>query len=210
MIESWTEVCLTQELTTVDELIERVLDLVAWTGSKNGSHSSFARFLKEFRDSPRRSTQAKSFVDGICARLFRWFAAASADDLSMSSSHGRTAKNGGLGFIEGASIVGHLIECQLLDHELVRLYLIKPLTHHYPYPHGPARTVRAAAIYRLFGAAGNTLPRGLLELEDVRVCFEMLETQFSSSVRADGFNLWCTIPRSYRFGVPSTPPVGTR
>ena len=158
MIESWIEVALTQELTTVDQLIEQVSDL-AWRGSKNSFYSCFSRFLKEFRNSPHRSTQARSLVDGICARLFRWFAAASADDVDMNWSDGRTAKNGGNGFMEGAPIVGHLIECQLLDYELVRLHLIKRLTHHYPHPQGPARTVRTAATYRLFVVAGNTLLR---------------------------------------------------
>ena len=201
MIESWIEVALTQELTTVDELIGRVSDL-AWVGSRNGSHSSFARFLVEFRDSPRRSAQARSFVDGICTRIFRWFVAASADDLSRNWGHGRTARNGGNGFIEGASIVGHLIEHRLLDHQLVRLYLIKRLTHHYPHPQGWARTVRAAAIYRLFAVAGNTLLRGVLEPEDVRVCFEMLETQLSISAWADGLStanleVWCAIDASH-------------
>ena len=121
----------------------------------------------------------------------------------MDLAKGATAQNGGVGFIAGASVVGHLIECQLLDHEVVRLYLIKPLTHHYPYPHGPARTVRAAAIYRLFAVAGNTLLRGLLELEDVRACFEMLETQLSTSVQADGLStanlkVWRAIDASHR------------
>ena len=70
MIESWIEVALTQEFTTIDELIERVSDLV-WFRPNDGFHSSFARFLKGFRDSPRRLEQARSFVDGVCNRLFR-------------------------------------------------------------------------------------------------------------------------------------------
>ena len=203
VIESWIEVGLTQDLTTEGDLIEQVLDTVAWTGSRNCSHSSFTRFLKEFRDSPHRSAQAKSFVDGICTRRFRWFLAASADDLSVNWSNSVTARNGGNGFIEEASVVGHLIEYQLLDHELVRLHLIKGLTHHYPYPLGQAKTVRAAAIYRLFAVAGKTLLRGLLEPEDVRVCFEMLETQLSSSIGTNGLStanlqVWCTINASRR------------
>ena len=201
-IESWIEVALTQELTTVDELIVRVSNL-AWFGPGDGFHSSFARFLKRFRDSSRRSEQARSFVDGVCARLFRWFAAASADDIEMNQTPGNTAQNGGTGFVEGTSTVGLLIECQLLDHELVRLHLIKRLTHHYPYPPGSARTVRASAIYRLFAVAGNTLLRGLLELEDVQVCFEMLETQLSSSIQTDGLStanlkVWRAIYASHR------------
>ena len=186
---------------TIDELIERVSDLV-WTGSGHGSRSNFIRFLKEFRDLPRRR-HMPAFVDVVCTLIFPWFAAAPAEDLSMSWSSGRTAKNGGMGFIEGATVVGRLVECRLLNHELGRLHLINRLTHHYPHPRGPARTVRAAATYRLFAVAGNTLLRGLLELEDVQACFEMLETQLSSSVQADGLStanlkVWRAIDASHR------------
>jgi hypothetical protein len=34
---------------------------------------------------------------------------------------------------------------------------------------------RALAVYRLFTAAGNTLLQGLLEPDDVRDCFDMLD-----------------------------------
>jgi hypothetical protein len=79
-IEYWIELALTQQLTTVDKLVEYVSD-IAWTSHR--SPASFARFLQEFRDSPRRSAQARSFVDDLCTRVFRWFIAASAEDLEM-------------------------------------------------------------------------------------------------------------------------------
>ena len=87
---------------------------------------------------------------------------------------------GGYGFIEAASFIGHLIDCGLLDHELMRLYLIKPLTtHHYSQPGLPQEAVRVSAICRLFVAAGNTLVQGLLEPGDILVCFKILEIQLS-------------------------------
>jgi len=179
-IEYWTELALTQQLTTVDKLVEHV-STMPWTGLT--SPASVGRFLKEFRDSPRRSAQARSFVDDLSTRVFLWFAAASAEDLGMNGSyHSLTdaARNGGHGFIEVASFVGHLIDCGLLDHELVRLHLIKPLTTHiYSKPGKAEETVRIYAICRLFFAAGSTLVQGLLEPEDLQACFKILETQLS-------------------------------
>jgi len=176
-IEYWTEWALTQRLTTVDKLSEHVSTL-PWTS--HPSPASCARFLKEFRDSPGRSDQAKSFVNDLSTRVFWWFAAASAEDLGMNENGGAVARNGGRGFIEVASFVGHLIECDLLDHKLVRLHLIKPLTTHYYPQHGkPRETVRINAICRLFAVAGGTLVQGLLEPEDVQACFKILETQLS-------------------------------
>ena len=174
-LEYWIELALTQQFTTVDKLVEEVSSL-PWTGRR--SPASFTRFLKEFRDSPLRSTQARSFVDEFCTRVFWWFVAASAEDLGMKNYEYTTtvARYGGSGFIEAASFVGHLIECGLLDHELVRLHLIKSLTTHlYPRPGQPEETVKINAICRLFVAAGNTLVQGLLEPEDVQVCFKILE-----------------------------------
>ena len=176
MIGSWTELALTQQFTTVDELVERVSTWI-WNGQY--APACFSRFLKEFRNSPHRSAQARSFVDEVCTRFFLWFTAASAEDLQRNSTSGRVAVYGGNGFIEGASFVGHFIECGLLDHELVQSHLVKALTHHYPCPAEPARIVRANAVFRLFVAAGNTLLQGLLEPDDVRTCFEILETQLS-------------------------------
>jgi len=176
-IEYWSELALTQGFTTVDKLVEDVSGL-AWTTSR--CPASSARFLKEFRDSSRRSTQAKSFVDEFCIRVFLWFAAASAEDLGMNGHSGRVASGGGYGFIEAASFIGYLIRGGLLNHEIVRLHLIKPLTAHcYPRPETSAETVRANAICQLFAVAGSTLVQGHLEADDVRVCFEILRTQLS-------------------------------
>jgi hypothetical protein len=174
----WFELALTQQLTTVDELVEYVSD-VAWT--IHHSPESFARFLQEFRDSSRRSAQARSFVDGLCTRVFQWFIAASAEDLKMDDARNRVAKKDeGRCFAESASVVGHLIKRSLLDHKLVRPYLVKSLTmHYYPHIETPAETVRANAICRLFAVAGSTLVQGVLEPEDVRVCFEILGARWS-------------------------------
>ena len=82
--------------------------------------------------------------------------------------------------MEAASFVGHLIEHDLLDRKLVRQHLIKPLIlHYYPSPGTQEEIVRINAIFRLFVAAGNTLVQGLLEPDDARVCFDILETQLS-------------------------------
>jgi len=98
----------------------------------------------------------------------------------MNGHSGRVASGGGYGFIEAASFIGYLIRGDLLNHEIVRLHLIKPLTAHcYPRPETSAETVRANAICRLFAVAGSTLVQGHLEAEDVRVCFEILRTQMS-------------------------------
>ena len=175
-IAYWIELALTQQLTTVDQLVEHV-SRIAWT---RHSSASFARFLQEFRDSPRRSAQARSFVIDLCTRIFRWFAAASTEDLVTDWNSCSVAMNGGCGFVEAASSVGNLTECGLLDHGLVRLHLIKPLTaHYYSSPETLAEPVRANAICQLFAVAGSTLVHGLLEPEDVQVCFELLEIHLS-------------------------------
>ena len=135
-IEYWTELALTQQFTTAEELVEHVSDL-PWTSHR--SVASVARFLKEFRDSPRRSSQARSFVNDLSTRVFWWFAAASAEGLRMDENGGAVARNGGRGFVEVASFVGHLIECGLLNHDLVRQHLINPLTDHY---HGDSETFK--------------------------------------------------------------------
>ena len=182
----WTELALTQQFTTVDKLVEDISGL-AWTTYR--CSASFARFLKEFRDSPHRSTQARSFVDDLSTRVFCWFAAASAEDLAMAWQEDTVASGGGYGFVEAASFVGHLIDRGLLDHELVRLHLIKPLTTYYhPRFITPAEIVRANAIYRLFVAAGNTLVQGLLDPEDVRDCFGILQTYLLSGETTAGLS----------------------
>ena len=179
---------------TVDELVEGV-SYVAWEGG--GSYVSVGRFLKEFRDAPHRSERAGSFVTRLCSHVLRWFAIASAEDLGMERYGSLVASGGGNGFVRAASLVGHLIECGLLSHKLVRQHLIKPLIYQ---DDGGAKciweSVRANAIYQLFIAAGNTLLRGLLEVEDVRVCFETLDAQISvgniAGHDADRIKVCCT------------------
>ena len=187
-IEYWTEWAFAQQLTTVDKLVEHVSDL-AWTSSR--SPAAVGRFLKEFRDSPQRSAQARSFVDDLSTRIFWWFAAASAEDLAIDNHEysDSVARNGGRGFMEAASFVGHLIDRDLLDHELVRLHLIKPLTTHYCYYHWRAEeTVRISAICRLFVATGSTLLQGLLDPEDVQACFQILETYLPTNGTTEGLS----------------------
>jgi len=60
------EYVITEQFTTIDDLVERVSP-VAWPGSC--SHSDISWFLKEFRDAPHRSNGAKSFVDELCLRV---------------------------------------------------------------------------------------------------------------------------------------------
>jgi hypothetical protein len=179
-IEYWIEYVITEQFTTTDDLVERV-SFVAWE-----CHESrhIARFFKEFRDAPHRSERMQSFVDELTTRVLRWFAIAAADDFASSyissnyySHHYSydwhvpvTPGGGWIGFPRAASFVGHLIECGLLGHDLVRRHLIKPLIAHHGYDNS-----RATAIYHLFVVAGNTLLQGLLEPGDVQVCFETLE-----------------------------------
>ena len=184
--EYWIELALTQQLTTVDELAEGV-SLLVWN---NQSYAAgLARFLKEFRDSPRRSTQAKPFVENVCTRIFQWFVVASAEDLGEDWKDGLVAIGGGYRFMEVTSYIGHLVEHGLFSPELVRLHLIRSLTmHHYSSPNRPAETVRANAICRLFCIAGDVLLRGLLEPEDIRVCFEIVKTQLLKRDKIVGFS----------------------
>ena len=181
-IEFWIEYVLREQFTTVDELVEGV-SYVAWHDGP--SYPSVGWFLKEFRDAPHRSEQARSFVDKLCEHILRWFAIAAAEDLGRCDA--RTSVmigDGGRGLMRAASFVGHLIECGMLGHDLVRRHLIKPLTAHY------ADVYRAGAIYHLFLAAGNTLLRGLLEPEDIKVCFEALNAQGNSLAKK--FSLYIT------------------
>ena len=164
----WIEYVIAEQFMTIDDLVERVSS-VAWGG---GPYSDISRFLKEFRDAPHRSEPMRSFVDQLCTHVLRWFAMAAAEDLSASSiaNASSTANGGWSGFARAASFVGHLIECGLISHDLVRRHLIKPLISHYDYDH-----YRARAIYELFAVPGNALLQGLLEPGDVRVCFERLD-----------------------------------
>jgi hypothetical protein len=186
-IEYWTEYVLREDFLTVDELVEDV-SCVAW--QQGGSFANVGKFLKEFRDAPHRSEQARTFVTRMCSHVLRWFAIASVEDLSTSSSYrdGMVASGGGgPGFIRAASFVGHLIESGLLSHELVQQHLIKSLINHRDNDTntGGPGAVRSRAIYELFTAAGNTLLQGLLELDDVQACFEKLDLR---SLHYMGFN----------------------
>ena len=162
---------------TVDELVEGVKG-VAW--DNGGSFASIARFFKEFHDTPHRPEQARSFVAQLCTHVLRWFAIASVEDLSWSEQCYTISPNYGSGFVRAASFVGHLIESGLLAHDLVRRHLIKSLTKH-PYHNlgdkDSPGTVRANEIYQLLATAGNTLLQGLLEPEEVQVCFGILDTR---------------------------------
>ena len=151
---------------------------MAW--EDGGSYASVVRFLREFRDAPHRSEQARSFVTQLCPRVLRWFAIASAENLKPGWSDATIASGGGYGFIRAASFTGHLIECGLLSRELVRQHLIKPLIDHHRGTGG--EHVRTNAIYELFLAAGNGLFQGLFEAEDIRICFETLGAYAAGSI----------------------------
>ena len=176
-IEYWIEYALTEQFATVDDLVERVSP-VAW--DTRGSHSDISRFLKEFRKTPHRSEQARSFVDGLCLHVLRWFAVASAEDLWVNWDKSLASERGGPGLIRAASFVGHLIECGLLSRELVRRHILKPLTnHYYNQDNFKKQSIRANAIHQLLTTAGDTLLQGFLEPEEVQDCFRKLETRIS-------------------------------
>jgi len=174
-IEYWIEYVITEQFTTVDDLVERVSSAV-WRNNPD-SHSDVSRFLREFRDAPHRSTGTKSFVDGLCLHVLQRFAIASTDSFRGTWEESISIC-GGEGFIRAASFVGHLIERDLLSDELVRRHLVKPLTTHYfeKNKYDDATHYRTRAIYQLLIVAGNTLLQGLLEPGDVQVCFEILHT----------------------------------
>jgi len=159
--------------------VEQLSPLV-WDGRNSESDAAAATFLKEFRDAPHRSEKARSFVDRLCSRVLLWFAAASAEDPTPwnGNNAGKVTRWGGGGLINTASSVGHLIERGLFNPELVRRHLVKPLiTHHYTdNVKVHQKSFRTEAIYHLFTAA-NTLLQGILEPEDVKVCFETLESE---------------------------------
>ena len=176
-IEYWIEYVLREHFTTVDELVEGV-SYVAWGGC--ACYASVARFLKEFHDAPHRSEQARTFITQLCSHVLRWFAIASVELLSMGCKNGEIPCGGANGFICAAYSVGRLIERGLLSQELVRRHLIKPLINHYDGYNDSKSSwefIRAKTIYNLFIAAGGALFQGLLEAEDIRVCFEILDAQ---------------------------------
>ena len=182
-IEFWIEYALAEHSTTVNDLVQEV-SLVAWS-VHHDSFPSVARFLKEFRDAPNHSEQAKTFVDELCPHVLRWFAAASAENLSVdggSVSSYKIAVNGGQGFIRAASCVGYLVEWGLLSNELVQRHLVKPLVAHQYYEGGRddvQRSIRAMAIFHLLAAARNSLLQGLLDPEDVQACFKTLDAKIA-------------------------------
>ena len=179
MIEYWIEYALNEQSVDAGDLVKQ-LSLLTWEPRSSESNEAIARFLKEFRDAPNRSEQARSCVDGLCSRILRWFAAASAENLVPWDwrDTADVARYRGYGFIRAASFVGHLIQCGVLDHDLIRRHLIKPLiTHRYTTPDDVGRFFRAMAIYNLFVAAGDTLLQGFLEPEDVEACFKTLDAK---------------------------------
>ena len=149
---------------------------MAW--GLSGSHSDISQFLKEFRDAPHRSEQARSFVDKLCLLILRWFTIASVENVQAGSRWCNVLPYGEDVFICAASFVGHLIESGLLGHDLVRRHLVKPLiAHHYANEDHPTKTAKANAIYQSFITAGNTLLQGVLEPGDVHICFKTLDSQ---------------------------------
>ena len=166
-IEYWIEYVLCERFVTVDELVEDI-SYVAW--EQGGSFLSVGKFLKEFSGAPHRSEQARSFVVKLCEHILRWFAIAAVEDSYPTNT--TIASGDGPGFIRAASFVGHLIEWGLLSHELVRRHIVKPLITHDDNDDNSHRT---NAIYQLFIAAGSTLLRGILEPEDIQVCFDTLD-----------------------------------
>ena len=176
-VEYWIDCALTEQSVNADDLVDHLSSTI-WDG--HGSDADVARFLKEFRDTPNRSEQARTFVDSLCSRIFRLFVAASAEDLP-SWHRDRTykiARLAGQGFVHAASLVGQLIKYDMLDGEFVPQHLVKSLiSHHYTDPDDVSKSPRAGAIYQLLIAVGDTLLQGILKPEDVRVCFEILDSE---------------------------------
>ena len=193
-IEHWIEYVLRERFMTVHELVDDVSPL-AWGGDASYANT-IVRFLKEFFDAPHRSERARSFVDKLCEQILRWFAIASAENLSMNYIRypKSVANYGGCSFTHAATFVGHLIQKDLLNRELLQRHLIKPLiSHHYADDANPPvdGLVRGTAIYQLFVTAGNTLLRGLLEPEDVQACFEILNARGISGLDAEKLQVGC-------------------
>jgi len=124
-IEYWIEYAFTDQSVTTEDLVEQVSS-VAWDHNSPGE--VIAQFLKEFRDAPHRSEQARSFVNELCSRVLRWFAAASAEDIPFRALAPPVVETReAISFRKAASFVGHLIKYGMLGHELVRRHLVKPL-----------------------------------------------------------------------------------
>ena len=127
----------------------------------------------------------------LCSHILQLFTAASAEDILLWNGKNAdiVVKQGRSGLMTTVLLVGHLIERGVLDHELVRRHLIKPLiAHNYPGGHNVEhKSSRATAICQLFIAAGNTLLQGLLEPNDIQICFEILSSEISPG-RVVGLN----------------------
>lgn len=197
MIEYWIEYALTEQSLDVDDLVEQVSPWV-WDRRNSESDAAAARFLKEFRGAPHRSEKARSFVDKLCSRIHLWFAAATAQDPTPwnGSDAGNVGRWAGGGLKNAASSVGHLVEHGLLNREFVRRHLVKPLITH-RYVDGVnvrQKSFRAEAIYHLLSAT-KTLLQGLLEPDDVKVCFETLESEipFGRVVGLDAVKLQVSV-----------------
>ena len=185
-IEYWIEYIIKEQFTTPKDLAED-LSTIAWSYTTHDA--SIPRFLKEFRDAPNRPEPMRSFVDELCLRILRWFASASTDPFQMDDYSGLVPVGGGRGFVRAASFVGRLIERGLIDRELVRWHVVKPLTLYDKDHPRLSPIIRANAVYQLFAVAGDTLLQGLLEPGDVQVCFNTLDTQLPSGYSGIvGFN----------------------
>lgn len=185
-VEYWIEYVLREQFTTVDELVEGVSP-VAWR--INSSNPNVVQFLKEFRDAPHRSEQARVFVDELCRYVLRWFAITATELIHNYSDS--IASCGGDGFKRAASFVGQLVKNDLLSHDLARRHLIKPLITHNDDNDGDGDNDRVNAIYELFAAAGSTLLQGLIEPKDVQLSFQIMDK--SSHLDKQKVKVHCTV-----------------
>ena len=186
-VEHWIEYVLREQFTTIDELVEGV-SYVAWDIGRT-KIPFVLRFLKEFRNSPHRSEQARTFVDELCHHILRWFAITASE--SHHDSKNSVASGGGEGFERVASFVGQLIETGLLSHDLVRRHLIKPLITRDDGDDNDDR--RTYAIYELFVVAGSNLLQGLIEPDDVQLSFKILNESPSIYVSKLKVKVQCAI-----------------
>lgn len=132
--------CQTAIVSKIHPFAERS---VAFNKLVKQSRASVAHLLKEFRDAPHRSEQAKSFVDELRPYVLRRFVVASAEDLSMDPG----IYSSGLRLEGMASYTRR----RLLD----------------------------ISLNGAFATARNSLLQGLLEPEDIQVCFETSDTKIS-------------------------------
>jgi len=172
-VQYWIDCALTEQSVNVHDLVDQLSSTI-WNG-----RSSDADIVWEFHDTPNHS-EARTFVNSLCSRVFRLFVAASAEDppsWNWRSTH-KVARLAGEGFVCAASLVGQLAKCGMFDDELVR-HLVKSLIshHHADGDNVQFKSFRAGVIYQFLVAVGGALLQGLLEPEDVRVCFETLDSE---------------------------------